>query len=291
MRLLIATDGSPHSEIALRLGALIAQRADVVPTLLTVIRSEPNRARATPILARACALLGPRGVDSPAKIRAGNAADEIVREATEGNYDLIIMGERRDHDLLTRLLGSTTKRVIEHSPCPVLVAKGKTSPIHRILLCDSGAESQSLLTRFTTRLPTLVEGQVEVTVLHVMSQMTAGPGISGRQLRASTEELIRQHTPEGQLLEQDIRLLEQSHLHPQAKVRHGLVVDEILTEAHSGDYNLVVIGANRNMGWERLLLDDLAHKIIEQVDRPVLVCVNETIRLSSPEKSLHQSGE
>jgi nucleotide-binding universal stress UspA family protein len=271
MRLLIATGGSPHSEIALRLGAKIASRAGVTPTVLTVIRGENYRSRAAPILARACELLNAKGVEVHTKVRLGHAAEEIVREATEGQYDLIVMGERRDHDLVTRLLGSTTKRVIDQSPCPVLVAKGKIAPIHRILLCDSGAESQSLLSRFTERLPALVEGEVELTVLHVMSQMTAGPGISGRQLRASNEELMRDHTPEGELLEQDIRLLEQSHLHPQAKIRHGLVVDEILDESCGGEYDLVVIGAHRSAGWERLLLDDLARQIIEQVDRPVLV--------------------
>jgi nucleotide-binding universal stress UspA family protein len=271
MHLLIATAGSPYSEIALRLGAQIASRAGVVPTVLTVIRGENYRSRATPILARACELLGPAVVDVRPKVRIGYAAEEIVREAREGRYDLIIMGERRDRDLVTRLLGSTTRRVIEQAPCPVLIAKGAVRPIHRILLCDSGAESVSLLNRFTARLPALVEGEVDVMVLHVMSQMTAGPGISGRQLRASAEELIRDHTPEGELLEQDIRLLKQSHLRSQAKVRHGLVVDEILAEARSGDYDLVVIGANRGVGWERLLLDDLARQIIEQMDRPVLV--------------------
>jgi nucleotide-binding universal stress UspA family protein len=50
-----------------------------------------------------------------------------------------------------------------------------------------------------------------------------------------------------------------------------LVVDEILAEAAGGDYNLVVIGAHRGAGWERLFLDDLARQIIEQLDRPVLV--------------------
>jgi nucleotide-binding universal stress UspA family protein len=239
--------------------------------VLTVIRGEANRARAAPILAHACELLGPKGVDLQTRVRVGYPAEEILREAAEGRYDLIIMGERRDHDLVTRLLGSTTKRVMEHALCPVIIAKGKVGSIRRILLCDSGAESMSLLNRFTARLPALVEGEVEVTVLHVMSQMTAGPGISGRQLRASAEDLIREHTPEGELLEQDIRILQQSNLHPQAKIRHGLVVDEILDEARSGDYDLVVIGAHRGAGWERLLLDDLARQIIEQMDRPVLV--------------------
>jgi nucleotide-binding universal stress UspA family protein len=54
-------------------------------------------------------------------------------------------------------------------------------------------------------------------------------------------------------------------------VRHGLVVKEILDEARSGDYDLVVIGAHEGRGWERFLLDDLAQEIVDHADRAVLV--------------------
>ncbi len=164
------------------------------------------------------------------------------------------------------LLGSTAERVVTHAPCPVIIAKGKIGPVRRILLCDSGAQSVSLFNRFVTQLGRLIEGEEAVTILHVMSQMSAGPGVIGRQLRASAEELMAEHAPEGQLLEQDIRLLERLNIHPQPKIRHGLVVDEILAEARSGDYDLVVIGAHRYEGWQNILLDDLARKIVAQVD-------------------------
>ncbi len=271
MHLLIATAGLHQSETTLRLSTMLAHRAEVIPTVLTVVKSENNRARAEPILAHACKVVGAEILDLQTKVRVGQPAEEIVREAEEGQYDLIVMGEKRDPDLLTRLLGSTAKRVIERAPCPVIIAKGRIGPIHRILLCDSGAESISLLNRFIARLPALVEGDIEITVLHVMSQMTAGPGIRGRQLRANAEELIQEHTPEGELLEQDVQILQKSNLRPQPKIRHGLVVAEILAEARGGNYNLVVIGAHRGTGWGRLLLDDLAQQIIEQMDRPVLV--------------------
>ena len=60
-------------------------------------------------------------------------------------------------------------------------------------------------------------------------------------------------------------------LRARAKVRHGLVVEEILEEVQSEDYDLVVIGAYRGQGWQRILLDDLAHRIVVELDRPVLV--------------------
>jgi nucleotide-binding universal stress UspA family protein len=44
-----------------------------------------------------------------------------------------------------------------------------------------------------------------------------------------------------------------------------------LTEAKDGDYDLVIIGAHRREGWRGILLDDLARKIILQIDRSILV--------------------
>jgi nucleotide-binding universal stress UspA family protein len=117
----------------------------------------------------------------------------------------------------------------------------------------------------------MLDGEEEITVLHVMSQIIAAPGVPDHQLYADVQELIAEDAPEGRLLAQDLRQLDRQGIHPIAKVRHGLVVDEILAEARAGDYDLVVIGAHRGEGWQRFLLDDLAHKILAQMDRPVLI--------------------
>ena len=270
MRLLIATGGAPHSELALRLGTYIAPMTGRAPTILTVIRHESDRPRAEAVLAQARSLLEANGAVVHTRIRVGHPAEEIVAEAAEGRYDVILLGDKHAHDLVTRLLGSTVKKVLVQAPCPVIIAKGKVAPLQRILLCDSGAESVSLLDRFTTRLANLARDP-QITVLHVMSQISAGPGVSGRQLRADAEELIREHTPEGALLERDVQILTRLNLHPNTKVRHGFVVNEIVGEARNGDYDLIVIGAHRGKGWQRFLLEDLAFQIIMHADRPVLV--------------------
>lgn len=270
MRLLIATGGAPHSSLAVRLGAYIARTAGEVPTVLTVIRNKADHAHGDTVLAKVRSFLEAEIPKVHTRVRIGNPAEQIVAEAIEGGYDLILLGDKHAHDLVTRLLGSTVKKVLEQAPCPVVIAKGRVRPVHRILLCDSGAESVSLLDRFTTRLADLARDP-EITVLHVMSQISAGPGISGRQLRASAEELIREHTPEGILLERDVEILEQLNLHPDTKVRHGFVVNEIVAEARNGNYDLIVIGAHQGKGWQRFLLEDLAYQIIMHADRPVLV--------------------
>jgi nucleotide-binding universal stress UspA family protein len=286
MRILLTTRGAPHDELALAFGAHVARSTSEPVTVLSVIEHATDRPQAEAALQRARELL--QGAEIETTIRIGQAAREIIKEAGEGNYDLVIVGERQDPNLLTRFLsGSDAVRVVEHAPCPVIVAKGKTGPIDHILVCDSGAQGPlaelgsalpelqaarpSLLARFTAQLAGLLRGEEEITVLHVMSQISAGPGIKGKQLRAEAEELMEEHAPEGELLEQDIHILEQPGVNARPKVRHGLVVDEILAEAQTGDYDLVVIGAHQGEGWQRILLDDIAHKILMQMDRPVLV--------------------
>lgn len=271
MRVLIATGGASHSEVAVRLGAQISQLFGAKPTVLTVVKHEEDKPDAKPILQRAEELMKTAVSPVRTKIRIGNPAEEIVREAEQVKYDLIIIGERSSHRLLKRLIGPTAQHVIEQSSTPVLIAKQRVEPIHRILLCDSGAQTPTLLKRFADRLPKLLTADSQVTLLHVMSQITAYPGIRGTQLRAEAEELMEAHTPEGEILQQDIQILERLGVHPKPKVRHGLVVDEILDEAQVGDYDLIVIGAHRSNGWPSILLDDLARQIVLKADRPVLV--------------------
>jgi nucleotide-binding universal stress UspA family protein len=53
----------------------------------------------------------------------GHAVEEIVRAATEGNFDLIVIGARGISHIREILLGSVTDGVIHHVHCPVLVVK------------------------------------------------------------------------------------------------------------------------------------------------------------------------
>jgi len=110
-----------------------------------------------------------------------------------------------------------------------------------------------------------------MTVLHVMSQISAWPKVPDDQLRASAEELIAAHSPEGEMLERDLALLRDLGFAPRPRVRHGLVIDEILTKARAGDYDLLVIGRRGASRWQRVLLEDQCQPIIAHADRSVLV--------------------
>lgn len=271
MRILITTDGLPHSDPALILGSLLGASTSTRPTLLHVIRREHERSMVEDRLARALALLPDPLSDLPTQVAIGTPREQIVRVAREGNYDLILMGFRPRTGLAIPRHETAAEWVLRHGPCSVIVAKGDAKLPEHILICDSGADSPHLMAQFKQLAADWLPEGAKLTVLHVMSQISAHPGVPGWQLRADAEQLIEAHTPEGQALEIDEHLLEQDRLNAETIVRHGLVVEEILEESKAGDYDLIVIGEHPPESWRRLLLEDIAHEIIVGADRPVMV--------------------
>jgi len=63
------------------------------------------------------------GVSVVALLVEGDAADQIVKTAKEGSFDLIVMGARGRSKLSGLILGSVSQDVLKKAHCPVLVTK------------------------------------------------------------------------------------------------------------------------------------------------------------------------
>lgn len=269
MKTLIVLSSTRNNSEILAFSRMFTHRAGL--TVMAVIpREDPNLlSRAQQWIADSRAQL-----DFPelvTKISVGELCDQVNQEVEEGDYDLVIIGEMKTSYIDRLLHRFPAARVAEHVPCSVIIFKGNAVPIRRILLCDSGAGRSSLLNRFTADVAHILPGDEEVTVLHVMSQISAGPGILGKDLRATTDELIQEHAREGRLVESDIQDLEELGVQSTPMVRHGLVVDEILAEAKEGDYDLVIVGAHAYQSPHSFLLENIAKQVLRKIDKPVMV--------------------
>jgi nucleotide-binding universal stress UspA family protein len=132
-RILIAFDGSPEAQRALR-WAPHFDDADVtvlgvVPTLAgseriadsvdpTVKRDEFNAE-----LLAAVEKLKTAGVAARALERAGNPAQVIIETAEENAFDLIVIGTRGRHAIERFLFGSTADKVARYAKTPVLLVR------------------------------------------------------------------------------------------------------------------------------------------------------------------------
>lgn len=67
--------------------------------------------------------LGQDDIKKEELVVLGDAHPKIVEVAQSGQFDLIVMGHRGLNPLKRFFLGSVAKRVIEDSPCSVLITK------------------------------------------------------------------------------------------------------------------------------------------------------------------------
>ena len=142
-RILLATDGSPHAEEALKLARDLALRHDsqvvVVhafepvstylgePWLNRVIACHTSAGRDVADLA--ARELQAAGVDVIVEVLEGPPADAILRVAGVRQCDLILMGSRGRGTLASLLLGSVTHRVLAHASVPVMIVSAKAMGI------------------------------------------------------------------------------------------------------------------------------------------------------------------
>ncbi|HEX4945583.1 MAG TPA: universal stress protein [Blastocatellia bacterium] len=135
-RVLVATDFSNDSELAVRYGLLLAQEhqaelhllhalpvalSPALATMPTGVESDFQRA------ARQLQLAVPNEAHLWCKVfqtvRAGQPYREILTYAEEHNIDLICLGEHGAGFTMRALFGSNADRVLRQAPCPVLIAR------------------------------------------------------------------------------------------------------------------------------------------------------------------------
>jgi nucleotide-binding universal stress UspA family protein len=68
-------------------------------------------------------MLREAGLEAKLLLCEGDPAEEILRVAKDGGYDLIVVGHRGLSPVKAFLLGSVSNQVVSHAPCSVLVVR------------------------------------------------------------------------------------------------------------------------------------------------------------------------
>jgi nucleotide-binding universal stress UspA family protein len=270
MKILLCTDGSSDALQAARFGLRLARRGSDTLRLLGVIEDHDEAER---LIQNALQALGaeidPIGLAYEAKIRRGHAAEQILDEAADWQADLIVIGHLGRRGLTRFIMGGTATRIVQYARCSVLLVKGQPSAVQNILVGTGGGEPGLRDVKVAGQLA--APAQAAVTVLHVMSQVALTEKAYQPDLEAPADVLMARHTREGVHLAAALQTLRAMGVSCAAKVRHGLVVDEITAEARDGRYDLLVIGAHLARGLSRWLLDDVTAHVLEETLLPVLV--------------------
>ncbi|MCE5199791.1 universal stress protein [bacterium] len=297
MQILLATDGSSHSEMAAR--TLIALGPPLDTEMVVVYIMEPPLYLITPVVpppynvewhrvehemrveaeeeaSRAVEqverILSTAGASSRSIIDEGFAADEIIRIADEIGAELVVVGSKGLTGSQLFLLGSVSQKVIRYAPCSVLLTKpardADTSKIAKIILATDGSENAIEAARFLSSFH--LQHDVEVVVLHVVHRESRWiPRSSSaqhtleqvRSARLEHAEQLVQETKNGLSTEATVT----------TAVREGDPAEQILKTSAEMEADLIVVGSKGLGGIQMFLLGSVSQKVCRYSDRSVML--------------------
>jgi len=192
-------------------------------------------------------LLGRDGQDVRFRLREGEPAAEILHEAEDPEYDLIITGTRGHRGIKRLFVGSVAQEVAQYAPCSVLVAKNP-KPNQAILVGVSGRE----------------------TALEAVRQAGELARALGRPVKLLAVVDVEADLPEGERhLSEAQALLKAQGLQAEGKVCVGDPAQILIEEA--GEDYLIVLGRAKRSKVRDLLLGDVALKVLENSSGPVML--------------------
>jgi nucleotide-binding universal stress UspA family protein len=249
VRILYATDGSaPAKDARILIERIGDPKRDEV-TVISVHNGHGSREASSSIAASAADALDLSGFDARSTSVSGSPADEIMRQAEKGAFDLIAMGSGTDTWLGGVLLGSVSMRVLHTAPCSLLVVHefSGREPNRVMVGVDGSRHSDFALETFASFADAQRCLVSTLTVVHQPAPMAMDlPGVVPGQ--ESDDELQEQLIERARrTAAHAARVLSDKGFKAAPVVTLGRASSQLLKEADAMGADLIVVGS-RGLG-------------------------------------------
>jgi nucleotide-binding universal stress UspA family protein len=300
MKTLIATDGSAEATTALRAASRLLRKKDnevfvlcVAPEYSGPTSGEGSGAtregvrlayqrrisrESEAILDVARQILAAEGIEASTITEFGSPSKTILRLSAECNVTVVGATGKRDRSKLG--IGPVASRVLEHGTGMVLVARELSSDNSwRVLLTvDSTASSTQALRAMTKYFSA---DRLEVTVMHVVEtpwvhfgldrKVFDYPGDAFDKVDPEVQFELGMEREAERIVESAEQQLDGYVLGLKSIIREGNPGTEILGEAETGDYDLIVLGAAGSSDFKHQMLGSVSAKVAAQAPCSVAV--------------------
>lgn len=295
MRILLAVDGSVCSDRATELVASLELPPDSAVRVVAVLQpfadalalsyaaagdasanmeseEERDARHLREAIGRAETALARDGLAVDGFIVRGRPASSIVDEAAGMNADLVVVGSRGHGTIATMLLGSTAAEVVDHAPCPVLVARDRQ--IGTVAFADDGSASARRAEGILADWPIFRGSHVSVvTVAELAVPVAAGftPGLYDQVLDSYTRSADEARKETADEASTAARRLAEAGLETEAVALEGDADAEIVRFAESRQIGTIVMGTRGRTGLARLIMGSVARNVLLHAHCSVLI--------------------
>ncbi|HEX2469647.1 MAG TPA: universal stress protein [Candidatus Limnocylindrales bacterium] len=293
MKILLAVDGSDASMSAVAATAALSMPADstievvsVIPDSFApegspwphVIRVDPptDRDRVHDDVARRLLDVADRvrtgETHTEVRVLDGRPATEIVTEAARIGADLIVMGARGLSAVRRLLLGSVSSEVVDHAPCPLLVARH--AGVERVMLATDGSPGAASAADFIAESGLLDEARIRIiSVVDPGMPWWTGispvDGMTSIEVYADAVEIAKHRAQSA--ADKAAERLRERHVEDALALSDGDVVGTILDDAEAWRADVIVLGA-RDIGTvHRWLVGSVSRSVLHLAGASVLI--------------------
>lgn len=255
LKILICHDPSYEQDAALDFGCRLAESARGPTTILTVVPTNTSPDEIHNLNATIRPKHFSHLTNLSTKVRQGSVASEIISEAQEGNYEIVVLGREGKAVSLSRSnIGSIAQHILIHAALPVMLVGDSRPQIERILICTAAGEPGKVDVLFGARVARRVGAQA--TILHILR-----PGSTPSEVRRVDKHLRQAKSS-----------LDALGVSCEYKVKENFpIVDGIVKEGEEGNYDLIIIGAPLQPHSHQFRWMDTASQVIRETSRPVIV--------------------
>lgn len=276
--ILLATDFSTRSDLALRRAHLLARQLSSSLLLLHVVDDDQPEALIGVERQAAAALLheltptsrDADGLNCEARVVLGASFQGILQTADESGAALIVLGAHRRQALLDSVLGTTVERTVRHSCRPVLIAKtAPTGPYRNVLITTDLSENSTVAGQEARTLGLLDEAKT--VIMHAFTTPVASPVLQSSitvqeyEDRLGQEEQRVRDELQGTLRKVGIEAELRALLLSEKSVR--MAIEECANDMHA---DLVVVGTHGRTGIGRWFLGSVAEAVLANLEIDVL---------------------
>jgi nucleotide-binding universal stress UspA family protein len=283
VRILLAVDGSEHSQAALRLlcDLPLPPQSQVTAVSVIVPRHGRDRPLLEAALQQARILLGEKGVAVETFLGSGHPSETLIGLARQMDSDLIVMGARGRHAPWEILLGGTAQQVIEYAGAPVLMARVPYNGLRRILVAIDGSACSDQMVEHLAHFA--IPSNADVRVIHVLPAMielvpaplplypTVGPVLPANEVRALKALYAQEERAGRKLLAQTVERLKSCGFRASGIFVCGDAAVEIIRWVRQLKVDLVVAASLGLSNVKEWLLGSVTRKLVYHAGCSILV--------------------
>ncbi len=266
-RLLLCTNGSPHSLPALEYGGWLADALHTPVDVLGIVERESARAEVQAAVEQTAATLRGRGLETTIHLRTGRA-ELVIREQTTVRDALTVVGPLGRPWLRRLTRGSSFRELLALIEAPIVLVPQVRLPLRRLLVCAGGLSHALGLERLAIGLARQIGA--DLVLLHVVEPVSLDYPLA-REIDAHWRNLLETDTPPARNLKAALQMAQEAGVSAQVRLRRGAPVHEILHDLRSGDYDMVGLGSPYSArSLRHLFMPNVTADVAEAARCPVL---------------------